>query len=78
MPKCELYYSPFCPYCRKVLDFMQANNIELELMNIGDSQDVKNALLAVGGKTQVPCLIIDGKPMYESDDIIKWLGENKV
>ncbi len=25
---------------------------------------------------KVPCLFIDGNPMYESDDIIMWLREN--
>ncbi|MDU3117838.1 MAG: glutathione S-transferase N-terminal domain-containing protein, partial [Finegoldia magna] len=28
-----------------------------------------------GGQDQVPCLFIDGKPMYESMDIIKFLDE---
>jgi glutaredoxin len=27
----------------------------------------------VGGKHQVPCLFIDGDPMYESDDIVAWM-----
>ena len=30
-------------------------------------------LRAIGGKVQSPCLIIDGKAMYESDDIIAYL-----
>ena len=33
-------------------------------------------LLSVGGKMQVPCLFIDGEPLYESMDIIKWLEEH--
>ena len=33
-------------------------------------------LIQVGGKQQVPCLFIDGKPLYESLDIIRWLEEN--
>ena len=76
MSELKLYYSPFCSYCRKVLNFMSENNLELELKNIGDSQENKDTLKEVGGKMQVPCLFIDGKPMYESDDIIQWLGQN--
>jgi glutaredoxin len=30
-----------------------------------------------GGET-VPCLVIDGKPMLESDDIVAWLESNVV
>ena len=33
-------------------------------------------LVEVGGDDQVPCLFIDGKPLYESDDINAWLEEN--
>ena len=31
---------------------------------------------AKGGKRQVPCLFIDGKPLYESSDIIAWFEQN--
>ena len=30
-------------------------------------------LVSVGGKQQVPCLFIDGAPLYESGDIVEWL-----
>ncbi|MBE6736814.1 MAG: NrdH-redoxin, partial [Ruminococcaceae bacterium] len=33
----------------------------------------RRRLIEVGGYEQVPCLFIDGKPMYESLDIIDWL-----
>jgi len=33
-------------------------------------------LIEIGGKSQVPCLFIDGVPPYESDDIIRWLKSN--
>ena len=29
-----------------------------------------------GGKEQIPCLFIDGQPLYESQDIVKWLRKN--
>ena len=78
MPKLELYYSPFCSYCRKVSDFISDKGIDLEFKNIGESEENKNTLEKIGGKVQVPCLFIDGKPMYESDDIINWLELNAV
>ncbi|MEK6776862.1 MAG: glutathione S-transferase N-terminal domain-containing protein [bacterium] len=30
-------------------------------------------LVRDGGMYQIPCLFIDGKPMYESDDIVRFL-----
>ena len=36
----------------------------------------RDELVRVGGKGQVPCLFVDGEPMYESEDIIAYLGAN--
>jgi glutathione S-transferase len=33
----------------------------------------REALRALNGHTQVPCLLIDGQPLLESADIIDWL-----
>lgn len=77
MPKLELFYKPTCPWCRKVITFMDANNIQLEMHNIdGENGEAETArLIEVGGKRQVPSLFIDGKAMYESSDIINYLGQ---
>lgn len=71
----ELYIKNGCPYCHKVLAFMDANDVELPLHNIDESDADRERLVEVGGKRQVPCLFIDGKAMYESDDIIAYLGK---
>ena len=36
----------------------------------------REKLISAGGKEQVPCLFIDGEPLYESLDIIAWLQEH--
>lgn len=71
----ELYVKTTCPYCHKVLSFMEENGIELPLRNIETSDADRDRLIEVGGKRQVPCLFIDGKPLYESSDIIDFLGQ---
>jgi glutaredoxin len=72
----ELYYMPTCPYCRKVLSFMRANDINLPLHDITTDASAERQLVDVGGKRQVPCLFIKGEALYESDDIIEYLGEH--
>ncbi|RCW50604.1 MULTISPECIES: glutaredoxin family protein [Halanaerobium] len=75
----KLYYYPTCPYCRKVTKFIDKNDLnEVELKNINQDQKAESELIEVGGKRQVPCLFIDGEPLYESDDIINWLKSNLV
>lgn len=73
-----LYYKPTCPYCKKVQRFMGKNGIDIEMRNIDENESIKNELIEKGGKNQVPCLLIDGKAMYESSDIIDYLKENLV
>jgi glutaredoxin len=76
MSELILYYKPACGYCQKVLRFMEKNTMAFPMKNTGESVGAREELLKVGGKSQVPCLFIDGRPLYESDDIIRWLGAN--
>jgi glutaredoxin len=69
----QLYYFPECPYCQKVLKFIERAKISVQLKNIQENVQDLEILIKIGGKKQVPCLFIDGKPLYESDDIINWL-----
>lgn len=69
-----LYYKPTCPFCVKVTNFMDENGIEMEMKNTLEAQNA-DELVAINGRTQVPCLVIDGKPMLESNDIIAYLGQ---
>jgi glutaredoxin 3 len=67
-----LYINPNCPYCKKVTNYLQSQNRTLPIKNTQD-RAIRNELIAIGGKGQVPCLIINGKALYESDAIIEWL-----
>lgn len=67
-----LYVKPGCPYCLKVLRYLDENGIRIETRNVFEGNNLQD-LVAIGGKNQAPCLIIDGSPLYESDDIIAYL-----
>ena len=73
----KLYIFETCPYCRKVInEIISSGRTDIEYRNIHKSEEDRQELIRVGGKQQVPCLFIDGKPMYESDDIVEWLREH--
>ncbi len=76
----ELYFKPDCPFCLKVLNYFRDNDIiKYPSYNIEDATsgyENQDKLIEVGGKVQVPCMVIDGKAMYESDDIIAYAKEN--
>jgi len=78
MSELTLYYKPTCPYCIKVLHFLEQNDISVPLKNINENSQNRQELINIGGKVQVPCLVIDGKALYESDDIIQWFTEERI
>lgn len=72
----NLYYLSTCPYCKKVIDFLDSSNIEYKLLDINEQENF-NKLMKIGKKRQVP-FIVDtntGNVMYESADIIDYLSK---
>jgi glutaredoxin len=77
MSKLTLYYFEGCPYCQRVRDYLGQNEISIPLKDIHANPAYREELLRLGGgRSQVPCLVIDGKPLYESLGIIVWLKDN--
>jgi len=73
----NLYYSPVCPYCNRVLLANEKIGAKLNLLDVTASTSTRAELIAKGGKGQVPYLEDSdrGISMYESADIIDYLSE---
>ena len=76
MENLRLFVLPNCPYCNKVRNYLEDKdfNVEIVDVNVPENQD---ELMRVGGQDMVPCLFIDGKPLYESSDIIQWFKDRE-
>ena len=76
--KLELFKRDTCPYCVKVQMLIEELGVEdqIEQLDITRDADARRCLVEVGGKQQVPCLFIDGEPLYESRDIMNWIEAN--
>ncbi len=72
-----LYYSPRCPYSKKVLDYLNQAHLSIPLKNVTIDPQAKEELKSVGGFLTVPCLIVDGNPIYEVSNIIDWLSTHQ-
>lgn len=74
-----LYYYDACPYCQRVLRFLEEAGIEVEMRNTLRDPAARAELLRGGGRGMVPCLRIreDGREhwLYESADIIAYLKQ---
>lgn len=69
-----LYMLEECPFCKKVVNYLNEKNIPFRAMNIKDPVNL-DELLILGGEAQVPFFVDTERntKMYESDDIIKYI-----
>ena len=76
--KLELFKKDSCPYCVKVMMLVDELGVgdKIEYRDIARDPQARQQLVKVGGKQQVPCLFIDGEPLYESADIMRWIEAN--
>lgn len=76
--KLELFYFDACPYCQIVLDKMTQLKLAhfIEKRDIMNNHQYRQQLIDATGRKTVPCLFIDNQPMFESQDIMKWLERN--
>ena len=72
-----LYKFNSCPYCRMVMDFIEQEGLNIPMRDTMRDQGAHDDLIRIGGKGQVPCLVINGEALYESRDIIRFLQSLK-
>ena len=80
-----LYMRPTCPFCQKVMKRGIELGVAFDLKDISNPENA-TALLAKGGKQQVPFLVDTGevdtpsgvpvRQMYESSDIVQYLDQH--
>ena len=70
----DLYILETCPYCKKVMKFLDEINEDYNKVDIAEKAN-EDALIQLGGKRQVPFLVDKDRniQMYESDDIIEYV-----
>lgn len=71
----DLFELERCPYCQKVMKYMDENDIAYVKHDIDNKQE-EETLIRLGGKRQVPFIFNQksGLKMYESADIIEYLS----
>ena len=70
--KKTLYVATPCPFCTKVLAYLDTNK-QSDLTIIDTEWDIEqhDSLREKYGKSQVPLLLIENDPIYESEAIIE-------
>jgi glutathione S-transferase len=69
----ELYKFDSCPYCQHVFRVVERLGVPVRYRDILRDDAAARSLVEIGGRDQVPCLVIDGRPLYESAAIAEFL-----
>ena len=70
MAKVEIYTTPFCPYCDRARALLTRKGIAFEEFDAPHgSQHRKDAIARSGGRTTVPQIFVDGRPIGGSDEL---------
>ena len=78
MSKLVLYKFDACPYCvrvKRAIEQLQCSE-QIEHRDTRLEPRWRGDLLARTGRTQVPCLFINGEPLFESLDIVAFLKQH--
>jgi glutathione S-transferase len=77
----ELYISSTCPFCIKVIRAAEqmglAEGTDYRIVDAAVGTPGRKKVIETGGKAMVPFLIDGETRMYESDDIVAYLGRSQ-
>ena len=78
MAEIILYQFEQCPFCAKVRNKLKEMNLRYEKINVSyDREDpVRKELLEKSGVATVPVIMVGGKYIGDSAEIIKYLEDN--
>ncbi len=70
MAKVEIYTTPFCPYCDRARALLQRKGVRFEETDAPHGSAARRAAIErSGGRTTVPQIFIDGRPIGGSDEL---------
>jgi len=70
MVKVEIYTSPVCPYCWRAKRLLSEKGVSFEEIDLWAEPERRSEMVArAGGRTTVPQIFIDGRPVGGSDDL---------
>tara|TARA_B100000315_G_C14016785_1_gene337016 strand:+ start:269 stop:502 length:234 start_codon:yes stop_codon:yes gene_type:complete len=76
MAKLILYNLPGCPYCKRVIDFLDKKGLKYDIKDVPPNKQDRTEVIEISGQTDVPVLVDGDKIIDDDDNIIPYLEEN--
>lgn len=76
MANVKLYYSDMCDRSTRVREYITAKKIEgIEFKDATKDMELQVEIYKIGGKSEVPMLVLDDKVIYGEEEIIENLSK---
>lgn len=59
--KIRLFIKPYCPWCHQAIDWLNAQGIQYETLDVTTDQDAFREMKALSGQTLAPVIDVDGQ-----------------
>ncbi len=72
----QVYSTKTCPHCVRAKEYLSANNIEFEEIDVSEDQEKAREMVELTGQMGVPVIVIDGEAIvgFDRAKIQKTLG----
>lgn len=66
--KVKIYTIPTCPWCIKTKEFLKANKIKFQDINVASDKKAAKEIIGRSGQTSVPIIDVDGELILGFDE----------
>jgi|WetSurMetagenome_2_1015567.scaffolds.fasta_scaffold279307_2 glutaredoxin 3 len=72
----KVYSTPTCPWCKKAKQFLDANGIKYQDLNVAEDKAARDEMINTTHQMAVPTIAIDGEYVigYNEKDLKEKLG----
>lgn len=79
MAEIEIYTTMLCPYCHRAKSLLDGKGVRYKEIDVSYDPDARKAMTErAGGRTTVPQIFIDGRPIGGSDELVALDDEGKL
>ena len=64
----KVYTTPVCPWCKKVKEFLKANNVSYVEVNVSGNPEASKEMIKKSGQMGVPVLDCGGRVIVGFDE----------
>ncbi len=57
----KVYSTPTCPWCKKAKQFLDANHIQYQDLNVADDKTARDEMINLTHQMAVPTISVDGE-----------------